>query len=257
MEKIILCSIVEVFLYMNLIFLIALIKKNNSIVDIAWGIGFILVALFNFFYQPGFTARQMLVMLLIVLWGIRLAHYIYCRNRNKPEDFRYAAWRRQWGKYWVIRSYFQVFMIQGLFMLVVVSPVFVLHNDTGGKLGILEILGAALWLVGFLFQSIGDLQMSNFKKDAANKGKVMTSGLWQYTRHPNYFGETSMWWGIFLIVAGIPNSWWAIISPVTITFLLLFVSGVPLLEKKYKDNPEFQEYAVKTSAFIPWFPRKK
>ncbi len=256
MEKIILCSIVEVFLYMNLIFIIAVIKKNNGIVDIAWGLGFILVALFNFFYIPGFTARQLLVTLLIVLWGIRLAHYVNCRNKNKPEDFRYANWRREWGKYWMIRTYFQVFMFQGLFMLIVVSPVFILHYDTGGKLGLLEIIGSAVWIIGFLFESIGDLQMMNFKKNPANKGKIITSGVWKYTRHPNYFGESAMWWGIFLIVVNIANGLWGIISPATITFLLLFVSGIPLLEKKYKDNPEFQEYARKTSIFIPWFPKK-
>lgn len=256
MEKIILCSIVEVFLYMSFIFIIAVIKKNNGIVDIAWGLGFILVALFNFFYIPGFTARQLLVTLLIVLWGIRLAHYVNCRNKNKPEDFRYANWRREWGKYWMIRTYFQVFMFQGLFMLIVVSPVFILHYDTGGKLGLLEILGSAVWLIGFLFESIGDLQMMNFKKDPTNKGKIITSGVWKYTRHPNYFGESAMWWGVFLIVVSISNGLWGIISPATITFLLLFVSGIPLLEKKYKDNPEFQEYARKTSIFIPWIPKK-
>ncbi|MDP8201426.1 MAG: DUF1295 domain-containing protein [Candidatus Tenebribacter burtonii] len=256
MEKIILCSIVEVFLYMNLIFVLAVMKKNNGIVDIAWGLGFIMIALLNFFYIPGFTARQLLVTLLIVLWGIRLAHYVNCRNKNKPEDFRYANWRREWGKYWMIRTYFQVFMFQGLFMLIVVSPVFILHYDTGGKLGLLEIIGAAVWIIGYLFESIGDLQMMNFKKDPANKGKIITSGVWKYTRHPNYFGESAMWWGIFLIVVNIANGLWGIISPATITFLLLFVSGIPLLEKKYKDNPEFQEYARKTSIFIPWFPKK-
>ena len=152
-------------------------KKNNGIVDIAWGLGFIMIALLNFFYIPGFTARQLLVTLLIVLWGIRLAHYVNCRNKNKPEDFRYANWRREWGKYWMIRTYFQVFMFQGLFMLIVVSPVFILHYDTGGKLGLLEIIGAAVWIIGYLFESIGDLQMMNFKKDPANKGKIITSGV--------------------------------------------------------------------------------
>jgi len=256
MERIILCSIVEVFLYMNLIFVIALIKKDNGIVDIAWGLGFVLVALFNFFYIPGFTARQMLVTLLILLWGIRLAHYINCRNKNKPEDFRYAAWRKQWGKFWIIRTYFQVFMVQGFFMLVIVSPVFLLHYDNGARLGILEIIGVIIWLIGYLFQAIGDLQMMKFKKNPDNKGKIITSGLWKYTRHPNYFGESLMWWGIFLIVKNAVPGWWAVISPLTITFLLLFVSGIPLLEKKYKDNPEFQVYAKKTSIFIPWRPKK-
>lgn len=256
MLTIILCSAVLIFLYMNLVFILAVYKKNNSIVDIGWGIGFIIIALFNFFYAGSYTATQVLVTLLIVLWGIRLSHYIYCRNKHKPEDFRYANWRKQWGKLWVIRSYFQVFMTQGFFMLIVAAPVFVFHFDPGFRLTTLQVVGTVLWLIGFLFQSIGDLQMSRFKSDPDNKGKIITSGLWKYTRHPNYFGEATMWWGIFVIVVNIPYGWWAIISPLTITFLLLFVSGVPLLEKKYKDNPEFQEYARRTSIFLPWFPKK-
>ncbi|MFC1898257.1 DUF1295 domain-containing protein [Candidatus Cloacimonadota bacterium] len=256
MNNIIICSAVEVLLFMSFVFTIAVIKKNNGIVDIAWGIGFVLVALFNFFYVPGFTPRQMLVTLLIVLWGIRLAHYVNCRNSGKPEDFRYAIWRREWGKFWVIRSYFQVFVLQGFFMMIVVSPVFALHQDSFSRLGILDILGSAIWVMGFLFESIGDLQMMNFKKNPANKGKIIDEGLWRITRHPNYFGEASMWWGVFIIVVQIPGSWWTIISPVIITWLLIGVSGIPLLEKKYKDNPDFQEYAKRTSAFIPWFPKK-
>ena len=256
MPKIVYCSMIEVFLFMSLIFVLAVLKKNNGIVDIAWGLGFILLALFNFFYVPGFTARQVLITLMITMWGIRLAHYINCRNKNKPEDFRYAAWRKQWGKHWMIRTYFQVFMIQGFFMLIIAFPLFALHYDDGTRLELLDVAGVAIWLVGFLFQSIGDLQMMTFKKNVSNKGKIITSGLWKYTRHPNYFGESTMWWGIFIIVFNGSNLWISIISPITITFLLLFVSGIPLLEKKYKDNPEFQEYARKTSMFVPWFPKK-
>lgn len=241
---------------MSFIFIIALIKKDNGIVDIAWGLGFIVVALFNFFYISGFTARQMLVTTLILLWGIRLAHYIRCRGKNKPEDFRYAAWRKQWGKYWVIRSFIQVFMLQGFFMLIISAPIFALHNDLNTPLGYVEILGTLIWLLGFLFQAIGDLQMMNFKKNPENKGKIITGGLWKYTRHPNYFGESTMWWGIFIIVSTIDNTLWSIVSPITITFLLLFVSGVPLLEKRYMKRAEYREYAKKTSKFIPWLPKK-
>lgn len=257
MLRIMICSAVEIFLFMNLIFIIAVLMKNNGIVDIAWGTGFALTALFNFFYQPGFTIRQIIVTVLIVFWGTRLSFYIFNRNKNKPEDFRYANWRKKWGKFWLIRTYFDVFMVQGFFMFVIVSPVFILHNDSGRiGLGILEIIGILIWIIGFLFQSVGDYQMKKFKQSIDNKGKIITSGLWQYTRHPNYFGESAMWWGIFLIILRIENGVWGIISPVVITFLLLFVSGVPLLEKKYKDNPQFQEYAKRTSMFIPWFPKK-
>jgi steroid 5-alpha reductase family enzyme len=252
-----LISMVLILVYMTLVFVIAVAKKNNAIVDTAWGLGFILLALFNLFYRPGITARQMLVTLLIVLWGLRLAHYLYCRNKNRPEDFRYAKWRQEWGKSWVLRSYLQVFILQGVIMLVIALPLFILHRDDGGQLGVLEVLGGLVWLIGYLFQSIGDVQMLFFKKDAANKGKIITHGLWKYTRHPNYFGEALMWWGIFLIVAKIPYGWMGIISPLVISILLLGVSGVPLLEKKYEDNRDFQEYAKRTSIFLPWFPKKR
>ncbi|MFO7896692.1 MAG: DUF1295 domain-containing protein [Candidatus Cloacimonadales bacterium] len=256
MCNIIICSVIEVFLFFSLLFVIALIKKDNSIVDIAWGVGFILVALFNYIMAADPTPRQLLVTALITIWGLRLAIYIYSRNRGKPEDFRYAQWRKDWGKSWVIQSFFRVFMVQGLFLLTIVYPVFLLHNDNFSGFTWLDKIGLLLWILGFYFQSVGDLQKTCFKIKAENRGKILQSGLWKYTRHPNYFGESTMWWGIFLIVLNVPNGWLAIFSPAIITFLLLFVSGIPLLEKKYENNPEFQDYARRTSPFIPWFPKK-
>lgn len=257
MLNIILYSVMVVFVYMNLIFIFALVRKRNDIVDIAWGLGFICLAWINFFMQPGYTPRILLVNALITLWGVRLATYIGGRNAKKTEDFRYVQWRKDWGKYWVVRSYFQVFMLQGFFMLLIASPIFFLQTRPQSGLNWLDGIGFALWIIGFFFQAVGDKQMSNFKEKQENRGKIMTSGLWSYTRHPNYFGEVAMWWGIFFIVVSVAPIWQALISPIIITFLLLKVSGIPMLEAKYKDNPEFQEYAKQTSAFIPWFPKKK
>lgn len=246
----------EVFVFMSLIFLIALIRKRNDIVDIAWGLGFIVLAWFNFFMQAGYSPRQLLVTILITIWGARLAFYIGGRNAKKKEDFRYAQWRKDWGKYWIIRSYFQIFMLQGFFMLLIASPVFFLHTNQQPRLFWLDMVGLSLWFIGLFFEAVGDAQMSSFKANPENKGKVITTGLWRYTRHPNYFGEVTIWWGIFLIVISATSIWLALISPVTITFLLLKVSGIPMLETKYKDNLEFQKYAQHTSAFFPWFPKR-
>lgn len=244
-----------IFSFFTFLFVLALIKKDNSLVDIAWGIGFILVSLFTLYLRPSYNYRFILVLGLIMVWGLRLSIYILARNKGKKEDFRYAKWRADWGKYWVIRSFIQVFMIQAFFLLTIVYPIMMLALSSFSSFTILDLIGLAIWLLGFFFQSLGDYQKSRFKKDINNKGKIMQKGLWRYTRHPNYFGESAMWWGIFVITLNTHKGIYAIFSPIIITFLLLFVSGIPLLEKRYEGNTEFQAYKNRTSAFIPWFPK--
>lgn len=253
----ILYSALTVFIYMILLFIISITKKDNSIADIGWGIGFILVAFLTFFLEPVFEIRHVLVTGLVLIWGLRLAIHILIRNKGKGEDYRYAKWRKEWGKYFLIRSFLQVFMLQGLIMLIISYQVILVNSSKKPGIHILDILGLLVWLFGFLFETVGDFQLLKFKRDKKNKGKIMKSGLWRYTRHPNYFGEATMWWGIFLIALSVPHGWTAIISPALITLMLLRVSGVTMLEKKYKGNKEFEEYAKRTSAFIPWFPKKK
>ncbi|MDI6848605.1 MAG: DUF1295 domain-containing protein [Candidatus Saccharicenans sp.] len=253
-------SAVIIFLYMNMVFILSLIKKNAAIVDIAWGPGFGLVAVAHLFrasldFQT-FGWRQILVAVLILIWGIRLAWHIYKRNKGKPEDYRYADWRQKWGKYFVWRSYFQIFLLQGCFMLVILTPVLLVLNSQADRLNFLDFTGLVIWLAGFFFEAVADSQLRKFKKNPENRGRVITTGLWKYSRHPNYFGESVMWWGIFLIALNAPRGWLGMISPLTITFLLTRVSGVPLLEKKYRGNPEFEEYKNRTSAFFPWPPRR-
>jgi len=245
-----------VFAYMTAVFLIALLLKDNSIVDIAWGLGFILVALTTLFLRPGFEARHVLITGLVVVWGLRLASHIFLRNRGRGEDFRYAKWRRDWGRWVVPRSFLQIFMLQGVFMLIIASPIVLVNRSSEEGLIVLDGLGAFLWLTGFLFEAVGDHQLKRFKQKPESKGKIMTSGLWKYTRHPNYFGEAALWWGIFLIALSVRGGWAAVVSPLTISFLLLKVSGVRMLEKKYVGNEEFGVYARRTSAFFPWFPKK-
>ena len=246
-----------VWIFMSIIFIIAMVRKDNSIVDVAWGLGFILIALVSFFWKRGFVGREMLVTGLILAWGLRLAAHIFLRNRSRDEDFRYAAWRKQWGKWFVPRSYLQVFMLQGFLMLGIAFPVILINHSRLSGLTVLDGLGFCVWLVGFFFEAVGDYQLQVFKRGPKNQGRIMTSGLWSLTRHPNYFGEVAMWWGIFLLAVSVPQGWAALISPVLITFLLLRVSGIPMLEKKYAGNEAFAAYTARTRAFFPWFPRKK
>jgi steroid 5-alpha reductase family enzyme len=249
-------SAICVFIFMSVIFMLAWIKKDNSIVDIAWGIGFILVAILTFFLEVGFEVRHILVTAMIFLWGARLALHIAIRKKGKGEDFRYAKWRKDWGKCFLIRSFFQIYMLQGLFLLIIAYPVMLINHSEEPGIAFLDILGLIIWSTGFFFEAGGDYQLSKFKSTPENKGKIIMHGLWRYTRHPNYFGETTMWWGIFLIALSVNNGWTAIVSPLTITFLLLKVSGITMLEKKYVGNKEFEEYAKRTSALFPWFPKR-
>lgn len=250
------CALV-VFCYMTIWFVIAVLKKDNSIADVAWGLGFMLLAWFTYFYTDAETIRQLVMNVCISAWAIRLSGYIYQRNALKAgEDFRYAAWRKDWGKNWLWRSYLQVFLLQGFFMLLIVLPVLIAANSTQNSWNYINTLGLFVFTAGFLFEAIADFQLAHFKADVQNKGKIMTTGLWHYTRHPNYFGEAVLWWGIFLMVVPVENWYWALISPVLITYLLTRVSGVPMLENKYRNNPQFAAYAKQTSAFIPWWPKK-
>jgi steroid 5-alpha reductase family enzyme len=252
------CAVL-VALYMTAWFALALVKKDNSIADIAWGLGFILVAAYTFFRRGGLFL-PLLVTALVVGWGARLALHILLRNRKRGEDPRYAAWRASWGRAFLWRSYLQVFLLQGFFLLVIASPV-ILVNATGavdpsfGRGFPWWLAGLLIWCAGFVFEAVGDAQLARFKRDPANKGRIMDRGLWKYTRHPNYFGESLMWWGVWLIALEVPGGWVTIVSPILITFLLTKVSGVPMLEKRYAANPEFQAYARRTSAFVPWFPK--
>jgi steroid 5-alpha reductase family enzyme len=245
-----------VFVYMTAVFLIAILAKDNSIVDVGWGPGFILVAVVTFFLRPGFEARHVLITVLVLIWGLRLATHIFLRNWGRGEDFRYAKWRKDWGRWFIPRSFFQVFMLQGIFMLLISSPTILVNRSRERGLTMLDALGGLVWLTGFLFEAVGDYQLKRFKQKPESRGKIMTAGLWKYTRHPNYFGEAALWWGIWLVALSVDSGWAAIISPLTISFLLLKVSGVAMLEKKYAGNEEFAAYARRTSPFFPWFPKK-
>lgn len=255
-------SAVLVALYMTAWFAVALVRKDNSVADIAWGIGFVLVAGYTFLFRRTSLLLPLIATSLVGVWGLRLAWHIFRRNRDKGEDPRYAAWRAKWGRTFVWRSYLQVFLLQGLFMLVIALPVVLINTHRWGRppgagtRDLFALAGALVWVAGFVFEAVGDAQLARFKRDPANKGRILDRGLWKYTRHPNYFGESLMWWGIFIVALEVPGGWATVVSPVLITFLLAKVSGVPLLERRYAGNAEFQAYARRTSAFVPWFPKR-
>ncbi len=246
-----------VLVYMLGFFIAALIKKDNSIVDIGWGAGFILVAVLTFLLQEGWTLRHWLVTGLVSVWGARLAVHIGLRSRGRGEDKRYARWRREWGRWFIPRSFVQIFLLQGVLLMIIAYPIILINHSGRTGLTWLDAAGVLIWVAGFLFEAIGDYQLARFKSDPETKGGIMQSGLWKYTRHPNYFGESVMWWGIFIIALNAAYGWTAVISPVVITFLLLKVSGVSLLERDYSGSPEYLDYVRRTNAFIPWFPKKK
>ena len=246
-----------VFVYMTLWWLVATALKRNDLADVAWGLGFPAVGLAEIAATWG-RVPPVLVLLtaLTAVWGVRLAWHIGARRRGTPEDFRYAQWRTEWGRTVVWRSYLQVFLLQGVFMLMISSPIIVAAAAPPGPLGVLPWLGAAVWLAGVLIEAVADAQLAAFKRDSANKGHIMDRGLWNWSRHPNYFGESLLWWGVWIGCLGAPWGWIAVVGPVTITFLLLKVSGVPLLEKHYEGNAAYQEYARRTSIFVPLPPKK-
>ena len=243
---------------MTLLWLVSLALKNSSIVDIFWGTGFVITNWVYFALTPdGFPLRKWLIGILVTIWGLRLALYILWRNWGKPEDFRYQVWRKEAGSNWWWQSFFRVFLLQGVLMWIISAPL--LAAQLGEKpvhLILFDVLGVVVWAIGFFFESACDLQLARFKANPANKGKVMDQGVWRFTRHPNYFGDSAQWWGYYLISA-FAGGWWTIFSPILMTLFLLRVSGVALLEKTLETRPGYKEYIEKTSAFIPWFPRKK
>ncbi|MHB1318898.1 MAG: DUF1295 domain-containing protein [Anaerolineae bacterium] len=248
---------VLIALYFVVFFVVGTILRNNSIVDIGWGLGFVVVAAYVLLATDGPSVPLVLIALLVAIWGLRLSYHIMRRNLGKPEDFRYANWRTAWGKWVIPRAFFQVYMLQGLFMFLVSLPITLtgLASAAGVLSMPLLVAGAAIWIVGFIFEAVGDYQLKRFLAQPENRGQLMTSGLWSLTRHPNYFGEAVMWWGIFVLAVSGGASLLAVISPILITYLLRYVSGVPLLEKSMSRKPGFEKYARRTSVFVPWRPK--
>lgn len=252
-------ALVVVAVYMTVWFLLALATRRNDIADVAWGLGFITIA--GWLLLRGgapYTLRQWVMSALVTAWGLRLAWHIARRNLKpgRTEDERYAEWRRQWGRWFVLRSYLQVFLLQGLFMVLISFPVLTAGAERGPAFGFPDALGILVWIAGFLFEAVGDAQLAAFLSRPENRGHIMDRGLWAWTRHPNYFGEATMWWGLALMTVSSAGGWITLIGPLTITVLLTKVSGIPLLERKRAGQPEWEAYKARTGAFVPRPPKR-
>ncbi len=244
-----------IWLALTALWLLSLRLKDSSIVDIFWGSGFVLVGWVYFAVTDGYQPRQLLLMSMVTLWGLRLTAHLAYRNIGEPEDYRYQQWRNENPSSWWWRSYLKVFMLQGVVMALVSLPLLAAQfYSTPEQLTFLDVLALPLWLIGFTFEAVGDWQLMRFKRNAADD-EVLNSGLWRYTRHPNYFGDAVQWWA-FALPALAVGAWWGLIAPLLMTYLLLRVSGVAMLERSLKDKKSaYQEYVRRTSAFIPLPPK--
>lgn len=250
-------TILTLWVFFTIVFFIAQAKENNGLQDVAWGAGFVVASIYSYFLSATESLNGSIITLFVVIWGGRLTYYLFKRNWNKPEDKRYVAMRKNWeGKNPRLQAYLKVFIFQMILLLIIVQPVLLANTSMGNGLNWINYIGIGVWIIGFFFEVVGDYQLKKFKEKPESKNKLMTEGLWKYTRHPNYFGEATMWWGIFLISLVSTRSLIGIVGPATITYLLLFVSGVPMLEKKYDGREDFEAYKKRTSKFFP-LPEKK
>jgi len=241
---------------MLVLWLVSLAIKNVAIVDVFWGLGFVLIAAVAAACNGPPTNRMALLLAMTSVWGVRLAAYLLWRNWGQGEDRRYGEMRKHHGERFGRVSLVTVFLLQGLLLVWIALPLeFAAAEKSSAPLGLLDGIGVLLWLVGLTFETVGDLQMAKFQSEPANEGRVMDQGLWRYTRHPNYFGDFCVWWGLY-ITAAAGGAALTILSPATMSFLLVRVSGVTLLEKSIGERrPDYAEYRKRTSSFFPW-PRR-
>ncbi len=239
---------------LTLLWLLSVWKRDVSVVDVFWSLGFVLAAWIYRGYGPPAGPRQWLVLALVTIWGLRLAGYIFWRSRGQGEDYRYREMRERTGPAFWWRSWLTVFVLQGALILVISTPLLAVQvgdGDPGWRWS--DGVGLLLWLVGFFFEAVGDYQMARFKARPSSRGKVLDRGLWAYTRHPNYFGDAALWWGYFFFALAAPGGFWSLPSVVLMNLLLLKVSGVALLEKTIEERrPKYREYVESTPAFVPW-----
>jgi len=250
-----LTGLVVVLVAQTLLWLLSLRLRDASIVDPFWGPGFALATLAYYVADGRHTPRGTLALVLVTLWAARLGLHLLVRNRRSGEDARYAAMRERHGERFGRVSLVRVFWLQGVILWIISAPLLTAVRSSR-PLGLWDALGSAVFLAGLACEALADRQLRRFKADPSNAGRVLDTGLWRYSRHPNYFGDATVWWGLW-IVAAAGRGWWTVFGPVAMTFLLLRVSGVPLLEKGLeRSRPGYPEYVRRTSAFVPWWPKR-
>ena len=252
-----LIGLATVLTLVTLVWMLSLRLRDASIADIGWGLGFVMLAWLYCLLSPTLTQRSWLVAALITLWGTRLSAHIFHRHHGCREDPRYQAMRASHGQAFWWRSLFTVFWLQGAILWFVALPLLIAVRATQpAALTVVDGFGLLLFAAGFGFEVVGDYQLERFRAEPGNRGTVLDRGLWRYTRHPNYFGDATMWWGMYAIAASTPNGWLTVLSPILMTWLLMRVSGVTLLEEGLKaSRPCYRAYIARTPAFFPWFPR--
>lgn len=248
---------IVVIIFMTIVFGISRLLKRTDLVDVAWGLAITVASVASYVIGEqtiGWNV-QTLIVGLIAVWGVRLSYTISLRFRRTEEDKRYVELRKKWRGNEALNTYGRIFIVQAVFAAIIGLGSVTVNALEVTPIGVAALIGVIVWVIGFVFESLGDWQLKQFLADKNNKGKLMTKGLWQYTRHPNYFGEATQWWGIFIIALSLPQGWLAIISPILITYLLLFVSGVPMTENAFEGRKGWNQYKKRTSKFIPLPPK--
>ncbi|MCC6158319.1 MAG: DUF1295 domain-containing protein [Deltaproteobacteria bacterium] len=240
------------------VWIAGLIRRDASIVDTFWGLGFVMIASIANVLSHGYAPRRFLVLMLVGFWGLRLAWHIALRSVGRGEDPRYAAMRAKFGDAFWWKSLFVVFVLQGVLMWVIALPILVVQTADGpARLGVVDGSGLLVFAAGLIIEMTADQQLVEFRARPENRGRVLDTGLWRWSRHPNYFGECLIWWGLWLLCSSAPFGFWTIVSPIVVTVLLVRVSGVPMLEGHLRTNrPGYDDYVRRTSAFVPWFPKQ-
>jgi steroid 5-alpha reductase family enzyme len=248
-----LLGLAAIVILFTVLWAVSLRLENSSIADVAWGPGILVVGLTYYFTSDAGTLRAHLTLALLAMWAIRLATHLGIRTRLQGEDFRYVKWRDEYSHWWFV-SYFKVFLLQSVIGWIVSWPIyFAIVSLAPASLTVVDYLGVVLVISGLVVESVADEQLRRFRADRVNRGKVLDTGLWRYTRHPNYFGEALLWWGFGLIgvaTGGVPG----LIGPAILTFLLIYVSGVALLESTLIEKAGYIQYVGRTPAFLPLPP---
>ena len=250
-----LLGLAAIVILFTVLWVVSLRLENSSIADVAWGPGILAIGLTYYFTSDGVSLRAHLTLALLAIWAIRLAIHLGIRIRLLGEDSRYVTWRDRYESHWWWVSYFKVFLLQSVIAWIVSLPIyFAIVSLSPASLTMLDYLGVLLFLSGLVFESVADEHLRRFRADRANRGKVLETGLWRYTRHPNYFGEAVLWWGFGVIgvaTGGLPG----LLGPTILTYLLIYVSGVALLESTLIEKPGYIQYVGRTPAFLPLPPQ--
>lgn len=243
-------------MFVSISFVLALITRRIDLINITWGLGFVVIAVLSFLLSVDFSYKAFLATLLIIFWGVHISTILIKRMRLRGESYKFIALKTKWPRGFYLRLYLQVYLPYGFLMLLICSPVVIVNLFGDDAFSIPNIIGVVLWSIGFFIESVAVSQLYNFFLNSENKNKILTTGLWRYVRHPNYLGEIILWFGLFLLAVDSPYGYLSIISPMLTTLILVVVTGVPVTKSKFKDNSQYQIYSLKTPAIVPFINKR-